>query len=96
VNLKNKTMKNCLKQIFETKSEADLEKALINQHISKKLTYSYQCKDCGSYHLTSRDNRIKKMKPINRSKIKERFNARIEQVIKRLVVSNELSFEYLA
>tara|TARA_B110000902_G_C13813954_1_gene400923 strand:- start:61 stop:330 length:270 start_codon:yes stop_codon:yes gene_type:complete len=88
-------MKNCLKQIFETKSDADLEKALINQHISKKLTYSYLCNDCGSYHLTSRDNRIKKMMPINRSKIKERFNARIERIIRRLVVSNKLSFEYL-
>ena len=88
-------MKNCLKLLFKTKSDADLEKTLINQHISKKLTYSYLCKDCGSYHLTSRDNRIKKMMPINRSKIKERFNARIEQVIKRLVISNKLSFEYL-
>ena len=85
-------MKYCTKLTFKTKLDADIEKNKMNPHLTKQLTYSYECHECGKYHLTSKNNRIKKMSHINRSKIKKKFEHFTQKVITKLINHNKLIY----
>ena len=85
-------MEYCTKLSFKTKLDAEIEKKKINTHLARQLTYSYLCPECEKYHLTSKNNRIKKMPPVNRSKIKKNFENLTLKVITRLINQNKLIY----
>ena len=77
----------CKKTTYSSKEFADLDVArFANSSREKKPTYSYRCKICQGWHITSRDNYQTKLRKVEKELLETKLllESKDKELLKRI------------